>query len=71
MVYCSIQKEETLKGLFHDDYFSKFAYELNIDNIDFVITNKRTRNDLFCDDPGSSKHYLWVEAKRGTQFYPV
>ncbi|MDR0553405.1 MAG: hypothetical protein LBG76_01210 [Treponema sp.] len=41
--YSGIQKEETLKGLVRDDYFSKFSYEPNIDNIDFVITDKKTR----------------------------
>jgi hypothetical protein len=64
-VYSGIQKEETLKGLVHDDYFSKFGYEPNIDNIDFVITDKKTRDDLFSDGPGSSTHYLWAEAKKG------
>ncbi|GHU49364.1 hypothetical protein FACS1894200_07910 [Spirochaetia bacterium] len=67
--YSGIQKEETLKGLVHDDYFPKFGYEPNIDNIDFVITDKKTRNadtDLFSDGVGSSRHYLWAEAKKGT-----
>ncbi|GHU56230.1 hypothetical protein AGMMS49975_19160 [Clostridia bacterium] len=63
--YSGIQKEETLKGLVHDDYFLKFGYEPNIDNIDFVITDKKTRTDLFSDGVGSSKHYLWAEAKKG------
>ncbi|GHT83520.1 hypothetical protein FACS1894137_04830 [Spirochaetia bacterium] len=75
--YSGIQKEETLKGLVHDDYFPKFGYEPNIDNIDFVITDKKTRNadayagtDLFSDGGGSpgsgaSLHYLWAEAKKG------
>jgi hypothetical protein len=65
-IYSGIQKEETLKGLVLDDYFSKFGYEPNIDNIDFVITDKKTRDNLFSDGPGSSKHYLWAEAKKGT-----
>jgi hypothetical protein len=64
--YSGIQKEETLKGLVHEDYFSKFGYEPNIDNIDFVITDKQTRDDLFSEGPGSSFHYLWAEAKKGT-----
>jgi hypothetical protein len=64
--YTGIQKEETLKGLVHDDYFPKFGYEPNIDNIDFVITDKKARDDLFSDGPGSSHHYLWAEAKKGT-----
>jgi hypothetical protein len=63
--YTNIQKEETLKSLVHEDYFSKFGYEPNIDNIDFVITDKKARNDLFSDGPGSSRHYLWAEVKKG------
>jgi hypothetical protein len=65
-VYNGVQKEETLKGLVHNDYFPKFGYEPNIDNIDFVITDKKARADLFSDGPGSSRHYLWAEAKKGT-----
>ncbi|WP_059370165.1 hypothetical protein [Treponema endosymbiont of Eucomonympha sp.] len=38
--YGGIQKEKTLKGLVRDDYFPKFGYEPDIDNIDFVITDK-------------------------------
>jgi hypothetical protein len=64
--YSGATKEETLKGLVYNDYFSAFGYEPNIDNIDFVITDKRTRNDLFSDGPGSSTHYLWAEAKKGS-----
>ncbi|MDR2537114.1 MAG: hypothetical protein LBC46_02300 [Treponema sp.] len=69
--YSGIQKEETLKGLVHDDYFSKFGYEPNIDNIDFVITDKKTRSatagELFAEEgSGVSVHYLWAEAKKGT-----
>jgi hypothetical protein len=65
-VYRGIQKEETLKSLVHEDYFSRFGYEPNIDNIDFVITEKKARDDLFSEGPGSSRHYLWAEAKKGT-----
>ncbi|GHU31427.1 hypothetical protein FACS1894172_06300 [Spirochaetia bacterium] len=64
--YLGIQKEETLKGLVYKDYFSDFGYEPNIDNIDFVITDIKIRNELFSDGVGSSKHYLWAEAKKGT-----
>ncbi|MHC6204177.1 hypothetical protein ACYULU_13415 [Breznakiellaceae bacterium SP9] len=64
--YSGIQKEETLKGLVHDDYFPQFGYEPNIDNIDFVITDKKAQSFLFSDGVGSSKHYLWAEAKKGT-----
>jgi len=49
--YSNIQKEETLKSLVHEDYFSKFGYEPNIDNIDFVTTDKKARNDLFSEGP--------------------
>ena len=35
----------------HEDYFSKFGYEPNIDNIDFVITDKKARNELFSEGP--------------------
>jgi hypothetical protein len=65
--YSDIQKEETLKGLVYNDYFSRFGYEPNIDNIDFVITDKKARDDLFSEGPGSSTHYLWAEAKKGTR----
>jgi hypothetical protein len=30
----------------HEDYFSKFGYEPNIDSIDFVITDKKAMNYL-------------------------
>jgi hypothetical protein len=63
--YNGIRREETLKSLVHEDYFPKFGYEPNIDNIDFVITDKESRNDLFADGPGSGYHYLWAEAKKG------
>ncbi|MDR2494881.1 MAG: hypothetical protein LBD24_06640 [Spirochaetaceae bacterium] len=63
--YTGIQKEETLKGLVRDDYFADFGYEPNIDNIDFVITDKAARGDLFSDGAGSSRHFLWAEAKKG------
>jgi hypothetical protein len=62
--YTGIQKEETLKGLVHDDFFSKFGYEPNIDNIDIVYTDKKTRADLFSDGPGASRHWVWGEAKK-------
>ncbi|MDR2588471.1 MAG: hypothetical protein LBC67_03500, partial [Spirochaetales bacterium] len=64
--YNGIEKEETLKGLVYEDYFSQFGYEPNIDNIDFVITGKKARGDLFSDGHGSSRHFLWAEAKKGT-----
>ncbi|MDR2509770.1 MAG: hypothetical protein LBC77_03900 [Spirochaetaceae bacterium] len=63
--YTGIPKEETLKSLVYADYFPQFGYEPNIDNIDFVITDKKARGDLFSDGLGSSRHYLWAEAKKG------
>ncbi|MDR3130106.1 MAG: hypothetical protein LBU18_01010 [Treponema sp.] len=78
--YSGIQKEETLKGLIYKDYFSKFGYEPNIDNIDFIITDaaaNRSRNLTLEFSPegensqdkkpqGFLSHYLWAEAKKGT-----
>jgi hypothetical protein len=68
--YTGIQKEETLKGLIFKDFFDgkKFGYEPNIDNIDFVITDTKTRGELFAEGgSGASMHYLWAEAKKGVQ----
>ncbi|GHU25959.1 hypothetical protein FACS1894164_16350 [Spirochaetia bacterium] len=67
--YSNIQKEETLKAHIFADFFGteKYDYDPNIDNIDFVITDKKTRNDLFSDGIGNSKHYLWAESKKGVQ----
>jgi hypothetical protein len=64
--YGGIEKEETFNRLVHEDYFSKFGYEPDIDNIDFVISGKKARDDLFSGGPGSYRHYLWAEAKKGT-----
>ncbi|MDR1893580.1 MAG: hypothetical protein LBQ61_02655, partial [Spirochaetales bacterium] len=60
--YLDIQKEETLKATVFRDYFdkAKFAYEPNIGNIDFVVTDaKLAAGGLF------KVHYLWAEAKKG------
>jgi hypothetical protein len=68
--YTGIQKEETLKGLIFKDFFDrkKFGYEPNIDNIDFVITNAKTRGELFAEEgSGASIHYLWAESKKGAR----
>ncbi|MDR2500798.1 MAG: hypothetical protein LBD37_06955, partial [Treponema sp.] len=62
--YSGIEKEETLKGLVYKDYFSQFGYEPNIDSIDFVITGKKTRTDLFSEGAGASRHWVWGEAKK-------
>ena len=60
--YLDIQKEETLKATVFHDYFDKvkFAYEPNIGNIDFIVTDaKLAAGGLF------KAHYLWAEAKKG------
>ncbi|MDR3196509.1 MAG: hypothetical protein LBU34_01465, partial [Planctomycetaceae bacterium] len=43
-----------------------YGYEPNIDNIDFVVTDKKSRGSVFLRDSGASVHYLWAEAKKGT-----
>jgi hypothetical protein len=60
--YLDIQKEETLKAHVFADYFdkAKFAYDPNIGNIDFIVTDaKLAAGGLF------KAHYLWAEAKKG------
>jgi hypothetical protein len=60
--YLDIQKEETLKAHVFRDYFdkTKFAYDPNIGNIDFIVTDaKLAEGGLF------KAHYLWAEAKKG------
>jgi hypothetical protein len=60
--YLDIQKEETLKARVFQDYFdaAKFAYNPNIGNIDFIVTEaKLAAGGLF------TAHYLWAEAKKG------
>ncbi|MDR3112160.1 MAG: hypothetical protein LBU55_03190 [Elusimicrobiota bacterium] len=60
--YLNIQNEETLKAQVFQDYFdkTKFSYEPNIGNIDFIVTDSKLAKD------GLSKmHYLWAEAKKG------
>jgi hypothetical protein len=75
--YSGIQKEHQLKNLVFDDYFDGkiFSWEQEVDNIDFIITDKKARSkeqrDFFSEDgatntAGSSRHYLWAEAKKGT-----
>jgi hypothetical protein len=63
--YEGVAKEETLKGLVRDDYFSGFGYEPNIGNIDFIITGKNSRGELFSEETAATAHYLWAEAKKG------
>ncbi|MDR1964950.1 MAG: hypothetical protein LBQ50_14360, partial [Planctomycetaceae bacterium] len=65
--YQNITKEETFKAQIFADFFgkAKYGYEPNIDNIDFVVTDSKTRSGLFRDEPENSRHYLWAEAKKG------
>ncbi|MDR0760166.1 MAG: hypothetical protein LBF74_08655 [Treponema sp.] len=56
--YLDIQKEETLKAHVFRDYFdkAKFAYDPNIGNIDFIVTDvKLTTGGFF------KAHYLWAK----------
>ncbi|MDR2708630.1 MAG: hypothetical protein LBC07_01460, partial [Elusimicrobiota bacterium] len=63
--YENIRKEETLKAKIAADYFSNFDYEPNLNNIDFVICQKKKRSDLFIEEPQNQKYYFWAEAKKG------
>jgi hypothetical protein len=68
--YTGIQKEHQLKNLVFDDYFDSknFSWEQEVGNIDFIITNPKTRGDLFsAEGGGASMHYLWAEVKKDTQ----
>jgi len=65
--YSSIQKEETFKAAVFRDFFSssKYAYEPNIGNIDFIVTEaKSTKSNI------SKRHYLWAESKKGIADIP-
>ena len=66
--YSSIQKEETLKAQIFSDFFSKskYAYEPNIDNIDFVVTDAKLQKDSIF-----KYHYLWAEAKKSIHDIPI
>ena len=66
--YSSIQKEETFKARFFQDFFSgsRYAYEPNIDNIDFVVTEAKTLKGNFWP-----RHYLWAESKKGVYDIPT
>ena len=60
--YSNIQKEETFKAAVFRDFFSnaKYAYEPNIDNIDFIVTETKTlKGNMW------TRHYLWAESKKG------
>jgi hypothetical protein len=60
--YSDIQKEETLKAHVFADYFdrAKFAYDPNIGNIDFVVTDASLASGALF-----KTHYFWAEAKKG------
>ena len=60
--YSGIQKEETFKAAVFRDFFSssKYAYEPNIGNIDFIVTEAKTlKGNIW------TRHYLWAESKKG------
>ncbi len=62
-VYGDFQKEETFKAAVFRDFFNKtqYAYEPNIDNIDFIVTEAKTlKGNLWV------RHFLWAESKKGT-----
>jgi len=60
--YSSTKKEETFKAIIFRNFFSssKYAYEPNIGNIDFVVTEAKTpKGNTF------KRHFLWAESKKG------
>ena len=60
--YSDIPKEETFKAAVFRDFFisSKYAYEPNIGNIDFIVTEAKTlKGNIW------TRHYLWAESKKG------
>jgi hypothetical protein len=60
--YSGVQKEETFKAAVFRDFFnaSKYAYEPNIGNIDFIVTEAKTlKGNIW------KRHYLWAESKKG------
>ncbi|MDR0322803.1 MAG: hypothetical protein LBI28_15025 [Treponema sp.] len=66
--YSSVQKEETLKAQVFRDFFnkSKYAYEPDTGNIDFIVTDTKLQKDSIF-----KHHYLWAEAKKGVQDVPI
>jgi hypothetical protein len=65
--YSGIQKEETFKAAVFRDFFisSKHAYEPNIGNIDFIVTEAKTlKGNIW------KRHYLWAESKKGVADIP-
>ena len=61
--YSGIEKEETFKATVFRDFFpgSKYSYEPNIGNIDFVVADTKTLKGSIWP-----RHYLWAETKKGT-----
>jgi hypothetical protein len=65
--YSGTQKEETFKAAVFRDFFSssKYAYEPNIGNIDFIVTEAKTlKGNMW------KRHYLWAESKKGVADVP-
>jgi len=65
--YVDIQKEESFKAAVFRDFFSshKYAYEPNIGNIDFIVTEAKTlKGNIW------PRHYLWAESKKGIADIP-
>jgi len=65
--YSGTQKEETFKAAVFRDFFSnsKYAYEPNIGNIDFIVTEAKTlKGNMW------KRHYLWAESKKGVSDIP-
>jgi len=65
--YSGTQKEETFKAAVFRDFFSgsKYAYEPNIGNIDFIVTEAKTlKGNMW------KRHYLWAESKKGVADIP-
>jgi len=60
--YKTIKNEHQLRSLVFDDYFKSkdISWELEIDKIDFIITEKKSRKSK---EGGAEKHYLWAETK--------
>ena len=60
--YSGTKKEETFKTAVFQDFFnsSKYTYEPNIGNIDFIVTEAKTlKGNMF------KRHFLWAESKKG------
>ena len=71
--YNNVQKEETLKAQVFRDFFSKskFAYEPDTGNIDFIVTDAKLKACGSKQDSIFKHHFLWAEAKKGIHEIPV